>query len=56
LASRESFPWPHLLQFIGWLLLNRLARKRNERVSKTRPDVVFSPGINALEADVILVT
>ena len=51
----KAFPGPHLLQFIGWLLLNRLARKRNERVSKTRSDIVFSPGINAFDADVILV-
>jgi len=51
----ETFPGPHLSQFLGWLLLNRLARKRNERVSKTKPDIVFSPGINAFDADVILV-
>jgi UDP-glucose:(heptosyl)LPS alpha-1,3-glucosyltransferase len=51
----SSFPAPHLIRFLGWLLLNRWARRRHERASHTIPDVVFSPGINALDADIILV-
>jgi UDP-glucose:(heptosyl)LPS alpha-1,3-glucosyltransferase len=47
----NNFPGPHLMQFIGWLFLNRRARRRNQRSS----DVIFSPGINAFDADVILV-
>src|SRR4029077_701668 len=46
---------PHLIQFLGWLFLNRFTRWRQERAPRTRPDVVFSPGINAIDADVILV-
>jgi UDP-glucose:(heptosyl)LPS alpha-1,3-glucosyltransferase len=51
----SSFPAPHLIRFLGWLLLNRWTRRRHERASHTIPDVVFSPGINALDADLILV-
>ncbi len=51
----KTFPGPHLLQFLGWLLLNLLTRKRSERAANIKPNVVFSPGINALDADVILV-
>ena len=48
-------PGPHILQFLGWLFLNRQARGRSQRKSGQRPDVVFSPGINALDADMVLV-
>ena len=51
----HSFPAPHLIQFLGWLLLNRWTRWRRQRATHTVPDIVFSPGINALDADVILV-
>ena len=49
------FPGPYLVQFLSWLLLNRRARTRDFRKSGLRPDLVFSPGINAVDADVILV-
>ena len=51
----KALPGPHLMQFIGWFLSNRWTRRRQERVSRITPDVVFSPGINATDADVILV-
>lgn len=50
-----KFPGPHIVQFLGWLFLNRRARQRNLRNSGQRDEVVFSPGINALDADVVLV-
>jgi len=50
-----AIPGPHLVQFLGWLLLNRWTRRRHQRANHAIPDVVFSPGINALDADVILV-
>jgi len=50
-----TFPGPLLMGFPGWLWLNRRARHRGIFPSGNRPDVVFSPGINALDADVILV-
>jgi UDP-glucose:(heptosyl)LPS alpha-1,3-glucosyltransferase len=46
---------PHLLQFLSWLRSNGRVRERNARASGKRPDVVFSPGINSSDADVILV-
>jgi UDP-glucose:(heptosyl)LPS alpha-1,3-glucosyltransferase len=51
----SSFPAPHLIRFLSWLLLNRWTRRRHQRANHTIPDVVFSPGINALDADLILV-
>jgi len=51
----NTFPGPHLIQFLAWLLLNRWIRWRFERASRITPEVLFSPGINALDAEVILV-
>jgi UDP-glucose:(heptosyl)LPS alpha-1,3-glucosyltransferase len=50
-----QFPGPLLVGFRGWLWLNRRARRREVRRTGKEPDVLFSPGINALDADVILV-
>jgi UDP-glucose:(heptosyl)LPS alpha-1,3-glucosyltransferase len=47
-------PGPYLVQFLGWLMLNRYSRWLQKRTGKVA-DVLFSPGINALDADVILV-
>ena len=51
----RTFPGPLLLGFPGWLWLNRGAREREFARSGNKSDVIFSPGINALDADVILV-
>jgi glycosyltransferase involved in cell wall biosynthesis len=50
-----KFPGPHILQFLSWLFLNRRARDQNQRKAGPRADLVFSPGINALDADLVLV-
>ncbi len=50
-----KFPGPHVIGFLGWLLLNYRARRKDSSNAKTKPDIVFSPGINALDADVIQV-
>ena len=50
-----KFSGPHLLGFLGWLFLNHLARWKLFSNARSRPQIVFSPGINALDADVILV-
>lgn len=50
-----TVPGPLLLGFPGWLWLNQRARRREALQSGKQPDVVFSPGINARDADVILV-
>jgi UDP-glucose:(heptosyl)LPS alpha-1,3-glucosyltransferase len=50
-----KIPGPHLLQFLFWIIVNRLFRLRDELLRGIQFDTVFSPGINALDADVILV-
>ena len=50
-----TVPGPLLLRFPGWLWLNQRARRRQILQSRQQPDVVFSAGINARDADVILV-
>jgi len=50
-----KIPGPHLLQFSFWLVANRFSRWRDTRFHGVRYDAVFSPGINALDADTILV-
>jgi len=50
-----SIPGPHLLQFIAWLFLNSFCRAWDGLVHGLQFDLVLSPGINCLDADVILV-
>lgn len=49
-----SIPGPHVLQFLFWVLANSVAR-RWFSLFHGRFDLVLSPGINALGADVIVV-
>jgi len=51
----RSVPGPHLLQFLGWLFLNSMCRAWDRRVHGLRFDLVVSPGINCLDADVVIV-
>src|SRR5262249_51903008 len=44
-----ALPGPHLLQFLAWLLCNRVLRRQGEF------DLVLSAGINCFDADLILV-
>ena len=50
-----SFPGPHLIQYIWWFAANTVQRWWDVRFRKLSPDLVFSPGINAWDADVIQV-
>jgi glycosyltransferase involved in cell wall biosynthesis len=50
-----SIPGPHLLQFIAWLFLNSFCRAWDGLVHGLRFDLVLSPGINCLDADVVIV-
>jgi glycosyltransferase involved in cell wall biosynthesis len=45
----RTIPGPQLLRFAAWFVLNRLQRGRGDF------DVVISPGINCLDADVVIV-
>jgi glycosyltransferase involved in cell wall biosynthesis len=50
-----SVPGPLLLQFVCWLFLNGFRRWGDRAFRGLRFDCVFSPGINCLDANVILV-
>src|SRR5208283_440686 len=50
-----KIPGPHLLQFLFWITANRLCRLRDGLFRGIRFDGVLSPGINALDADIIMV-
>lgn len=50
-----SVPGPHLLQFLAWLILNFICRAWGHLVHGLRFELVVSPGINCLDADVIIV-
>jgi glycosyltransferase involved in cell wall biosynthesis len=49
----SSIPGPHLIQYIWWFGANTLLRWWDARVGKFWPDLVFSPGINSWDAEVI---
>jgi glycosyltransferase involved in cell wall biosynthesis len=50
-----KLPGPHLLNFLWWLVANRLWRYWDGRFHGLRHDLVFSPGVNCLDADAICV-
>jgi glycosyltransferase involved in cell wall biosynthesis len=50
-----SLPGPHLLQFLFWLVANKLCRLSDRWSRGVRFDAVFSPGINATDANLLLV-
>ena len=48
-----SIPGPHLIQYIWWFGANTLQRWLDVRFGKVSSELLFSPGINALDAEVI---
>ena len=50
-----SLPGPHLFKFLFWILANTAMRWWDRVARGQRPDLVFSPGINCLDADFIVV-
>lgn len=46
---------PHLFAYIWWLCANRFHRWRDAKFRGIAPDVVYSPGVNCLDADVVSV-
>lgn len=48
-----SIPGPHLVQYLWWLAANRGLRWWHARSGKVCPDLLFSPGINAWDADLV---
>jgi glycosyltransferase involved in cell wall biosynthesis len=47
-------PGPHLLGFLWWYFANQTLRWFHRRFRSLRYDLVFSPGINCLDADAIV--
>ena len=51
----SDIPGPHLLKYLWWFFANYWQRYRDRHSGKIRPDLVYSPGINCPDADVIVV-
>ena len=51
----SDIPGPHLLKFLWWLFANQVLRNRALKRFKDRPLLVYSPGINCLNANAITV-
>lgn len=50
-----KLPGPHLLNYLWWFVVNQVRRAWDRRFCDLHPDLVFSPGINCLDAGVISV-
>jgi len=50
-----ALPGPHLFAYLWWFVANHLWRWRDRCFRGLAPDVVYSPGINCLDADAISV-
>lgn len=50
-----SFPGPHVVQFLVWMVLNGYLRKWHATFGRSAYDLVLSPGINCLHPDVVIV-
>jgi len=50
-----ALPGPHLFAYCWWFLDNQVRRWWDQRVRCLRYDLIYSPGINCLDADVISV-
>jgi glycosyltransferase involved in cell wall biosynthesis len=48
-------PGPHIFRYVWWLLANHTCRWIDRRLRGLDPDVVYSPGVNCVDADVIAV-
>jgi len=51
----SKIPGPHIVQFLWWFAVNHVQRWRDSRTPERRPDLTYSPGINCLDADAIVV-
>jgi len=50
-----NLPGPHILKYLWWFVANQVIRGWNRKVRGCQYDLVYSPGINCLDADVISV-
>jgi glycosyltransferase involved in cell wall biosynthesis len=50
-----KFPGPHVINFLWWFAANHVWRAWDRRFRGLRYDIVFSPGVNCLDADAVSV-
>jgi glycosyltransferase involved in cell wall biosynthesis len=50
-----KLPGPHIFSFLWWFAANHIWRAWDRRFRDLRYDLVFSPGVNCLDADVVSV-
>lgn len=50
-----KLPGPHLFNYVWWFAANHLCRWWHREVHDLRYDLVFSPGVNCLDSDVVSV-
>ena len=50
-----EIPGPHLINYLWWFGANHIWRRRDRLFSNLVPDMIFSPGVNCLDADVVSV-
>ncbi|MFZ0639050.1 MAG: glycosyltransferase family 4 protein [Candidatus Acidiferrales bacterium] len=50
-----KIPGPHLLNYVWWFVANHVWRAWDKRFRGLKADLVYTPGINCLDADVISV-
>jgi glycosyltransferase involved in cell wall biosynthesis len=50
-----AIPGPQLIRYSWWFLANWFVRSLDRRLNRFTPDILYSPGINCLDADVISV-
>jgi glycosyltransferase involved in cell wall biosynthesis len=46
---------PHLLKYVWWFFANQLQRWGDRQSGKTKAHLIYSPGVNSLDADAIVV-
>lgn len=50
-----DIPGPHVLKYGWWFFANHWYRWRDRQSGRVCPDLIYSPGINCLDADVVVV-
>jgi glycosyltransferase involved in cell wall biosynthesis len=50
-----KIPGPHIINFLWWFAANHIWRGWDRRVRGLQHDIVFSPGVNCFDADVVSV-
>ncbi len=51
----SAIPGPHLLKYLWWFFANQWQRRSDRRSGRVVPDLVYSPGVNCFDADVVVV-